>query len=71
MEAEMQAFHVVVWKQGRLPIHRETSAVATLAEAIAGAEGRTGQIQKNFPDRELDGYDVYDAIGRLVAVQKI
>jgi hypothetical protein len=70
-DAEMQVFHSVVWKQGRLPIHRETSAFATLAEVIAGAESRTRQIQTNFPGRELDGFDVYDAVGRLVAVQKI
>jgi hypothetical protein len=63
--------HSIVWKQGRLPIERETSALATLSEVIASAESRVGQIGKRFPDRTLDGFDVYDAIGRLVAIQKI
>jgi hypothetical protein len=63
--------HSIVWKQGRLPIERETSALAKLSEVITSAESRANDIRKRFPDRTLDGFDVYDAVGRLVAVQKI
>ena len=70
-DAEMQAFHSIVWKQGQSPFEREVSALTKLSEVIASAESRASQIRKNFPDRELDGFDVYDAIGRLVAIRKI
>ena len=70
-DAEMQAFHSIVWKQGRSPFEREVSALTKLSEVIASAESRASQIRKNFPDRELDGFDVYDAIGRLVAIRKV
>jgi hypothetical protein len=63
--------HSIVWKQGRLPIERETSALAKLSEVITNAQSRASDIRKRFPDRTLDGFDVYDAVGRLVAVQKI
>jgi hypothetical protein len=67
----MHAFHSIVWKQGRLPFERETSALTSLSEVIAHAESRASQVRKNFPDRELDGFDVYDAIGRLVAIRQV
>jgi hypothetical protein len=67
----MQGPHFIVWKQGRWPVERETSDFTKLPEVIAGAEKRVSQIRKNFPGRELDGFDVYDALGQLVAVQKI
>jgi len=50
---------------------REVSALTKLSEVIASAESRASQIRKNFPDRALDGFDIYDAIGRLVAIRKI
>ena len=65
------AFHSIVWTLGRSPIEREVSALKSLAEVIASAESRSGQIRKSFPGREPDGFDVYDAVGRLVAIRKI
>ncbi len=70
-DTEMQGFHSIVWKQGRSPVEREVSDFTMLSDVIAGAEKRVSQIRKNFPGREPDGFDVYDAIGRLVAVRKI
>ena len=67
----MQGFHSIVWKQGRSPVEREASDFKKLSDVIAGAESRVSQIRKNFPGMELDGFDVYDAIGRLVASRKI
>jgi len=63
--------HSIVWKQGRSVIERETSALKDLSDVIASAEIRVSQIRKNFPSRIVDGFDVYDAIGRLVAIHKI
>ena len=67
----MQAFHSIVWRQGRSPVEREVSALKNLSEVIASAESRAGEICKRFPGKEPDGFDVYDAIGRLVAIRKI
>jgi hypothetical protein len=67
----MQGFHSIVWKQGRSPVEREVSDFKKLPEVIAAAEGRVSQIRKILPGTEIDGFDVYDAIGRLVAVRKI
>ncbi len=67
----MQAFHSIVWRQGRSPVEREVSALKNLSEVIASAESRAGQIRKRFPGKEPDGFDVYDAIGRLVAIRNI
>lgn len=68
-DAEMQ--HSIIWKEGGVAVERETSALTNLSEVIANAENRVSQVQKNFPGRNLDGFDVYDAIGRLVAIRKI
>ena len=70
-DAEMQGFHSIVWKLGQSPVERETSDFTKLPDVIAGAEKRVSQIRKNFPGREPDGFDVYDAIGKLVAIRKI
>ncbi|MGA7325789.1 MAG: hypothetical protein WBX25_15200 [Rhodomicrobium sp.] len=67
----MQAFHSIVWTLGRSPVQREVSALKGLSEVIASAQSRVGQVRKSFPDREPDGFDVYDAVGRLVAIRKI
>jgi hypothetical protein len=67
----MQGFHSIVWKQGRSPVEREVSDFKELSDVIAAAENRVSQIRKNFPGMEIDGFDVYDAAGRLVAAQKI
>ncbi len=63
--------HSIVWKQGRVVVERETTTLTKLSEVIASAESQIGRVQKNHPGRVLDGFDVYDAIGRLVAIRKI
>jgi hypothetical protein len=62
--------HSIVWKQGQLLIERETSALKKLSEVSASAESGVSQIRKNSPGRVPGGFDVYDAIGRLVAIRK-
>jgi hypothetical protein len=67
----MKAFHSIVWKLGRNPVEREFGAFTDLPEVITYAEGRVSQIRKNLPGSEPDCFDVYDAIGRLVAIRNI
>jgi hypothetical protein len=52
-------------------VERETTTLAKLSDVIASAESQVSRIQKNHPGSVLDGIDVYDAIGRLVAIRKI
>jgi hypothetical protein len=65
------AMFVIVWLKAGIPIEKETTLLASEAEAIAPAVDRASSAAKRHRCREPDSFRLTDATGRILGVYPI
>jgi len=60
------ALFAIDWLKGGIPVERETSVLASAAEAIAAARARTDVVATRHPGQEPDSFRLIDATGTIV-----
>ena len=61
----------IEWLRNGVPVDKETSTLASAAEAIVSAKGRQQLVADRHPEREPDSFRVTDATGKILGVFRI
>jgi hypothetical protein len=56
------------WLKRGIPVERETSVLASAAEAVAAAKLRAREVARRHPGQEPDTFRLMDATGKIVGV---